>query len=88
MVLLEAWHCKKPVLVNGQCEVLKGQCIRSNAGLWYENYEEFRECLDLLLADEHLRDQLGNRGRKFVDMNYSWENIENKYLNLIKMIQK
>lgn len=88
MVLLEAWHCKKPVLVNGQCEVLKGQCIRSNAGLWYENYEEFRECLDLLLADEHLRDQLGNRGRKFVDENYSWENIEKKYLDLIERVTK
>lgn len=86
IVLLEAWLCKKPVLVNGQCEVLKGQCIRSNAGLWYENYEEFRECLDLLLADEHLRDQLGNRGRKFVDMNYSWENIEKKYLDLMEKV--
>lgn len=86
MVLLEAWHCKKPVLVNGQCEVLKGQCIRSNAGLWYENYEEFRECLDLLLADEHLRDQLGDKGRKFVDMNYSWETIEKKYLDLIERV--
>lgn len=87
MVLLEAWHCKKPVLVNGQCEVLKGQCIRSNAGLWYENYEEFSECLNLLLANEQLRDQLGNKGRKFVDMHYSWENIERKYLNLIERVE-
>lgn len=84
IVLLEAWLCKKPVLVNGQCEVLKGQCIRSNGGLWYENYEEFKECLDLLLADENLRDQLGNKGRKFVDMHYSWETIEKKYLDLIE----
>lgn len=88
MVLLEAWHCKKPVLVNGQCEVLKGQCVRSNGGLWYENYEEFRECLDLLLADENLRDQLGNKGRKFVDMHYSWETIERKYLELIERVGK
>ncbi|WP_367343460.1 glycosyltransferase family 4 protein [Methanomethylovorans sp.] len=87
MVLLEAWHCKKPVLVNGQCEVLKGQCIRSNAGLWYENYEEFSACLDLLLADAHLRDRLGNGGRKFVDMNYNWEIIEKKYLDLIERIE-
>ncbi|WP_321418856.1 glycosyltransferase [uncultured Methanomethylovorans sp.] len=86
IVLLEAWLCKKPVLVNGQCEVLKGQCIRSNAGLWYENYEEFSECLNLLLADEHLRDQLGNEGRKFVDKHYSWETIERKYLDLIERV--
>ncbi|MBC7086655.1 MAG: glycosyltransferase family 4 protein [Methanomethylovorans sp.] len=86
MVLLEAWHCKKPVLVNGQCEVLKGQCRRSNAGLWYENYEEFSACLNLLLTDGHLRELLGNNGRKFVDMYYSWEIIEKKYLNLIERL--
>lgn len=86
MVLLEAWHCKKPVLVNGQCDVLKGQCIRSNAGLWYENYEEFSACLNILLADEHLRDQLGDKGRKFVDMHYSWDTIEKKYLDLIERV--
>lgn len=88
MVLLEAWHCKKPVLVNGQCDVLKGQCIRSNAGLWYENYEEFSACLNLLLADEQLRDKLGNKGRQFVDLHYSWENIEKKYLDLIERVVK
>jgi len=86
MVLLEAWYCWKPVLVNGQCDVLKGQCIRSNAGLWYENYDEFSACLNLLLADEHLRDQLGDKGRQFVDMHYSWETIEKKYLNLIERV--
>jgi glycosyltransferase involved in cell wall biosynthesis len=84
MVLLEAWCCQKPVLVNGQCEVLKGQCIRSNAGLWYENYEEFSECLNLLLANEQLRVQLGYNGRGFMDLNYSWEKIEMKYLGLIE----
>lgn len=88
MVLLEAWYCKKPVLVNGQCGVLKGQCIRSNAGLWYENYEEFSACLNFLLADTQLRDQLGNQGRQFVDMHYSWETIEKKYLALIERIEK
>lgn len=88
IVLLEAWHCQKPVLVNGECDVLKGQCIRSNAGLWYENYEEFSECLNLLLADQHLRDQLGDKGRKFVDMHYSWDTIEKKYLDLIERVGK
>ena len=36
MVALEAWALGKPVLANGRCDVLKGQCIRSNAGLYYE----------------------------------------------------
>ena len=41
MVALEAWALGRPVLANGRCDVLKGQCIRSNAGLYYESYEEF-----------------------------------------------
>ena len=36
MVALEAWALGKPVLANGRCEVLRGQCIRSQAGLYYE----------------------------------------------------
>lgn len=83
MVLLEAWKCEKSVLVNGQCDVLKGQCIRSNAGLWYENYEEFEECLNLLLGNDSLRLRLGKNGRQFVDKYYNWEVIEQKYLDLI-----
>jgi glycosyltransferase involved in cell wall biosynthesis len=45
MVALEAWALGRPVLANGACDVLKGQCIRSNAGLYYESYQEFAETL-------------------------------------------
>ena len=45
MVALEAWALGRPVLANGRCDVLKGQCIRSNAGLYYESFEEFAETL-------------------------------------------
>lgn len=87
MVILEAWYCKKPVLVNGICEVLKGQCIRSNAGLWYENFEEFTACLNLLLSNKNLRIKMGKNGSKFVQHNYRWDIIENKYLNLLNNLQ-
>ena len=45
MVALEAWAVGKPVLANGKCEVLRGQCIRSKAGLYYETQAEFIETL-------------------------------------------
>lgn len=83
MVLLEAWTCRRPVLVNGNCAVLKGQCIRSNAGLWYENYEEFRECLGLLLRDEILGNKMGKMGRGYVINQYSWGAIEGKYREML-----
>lgn len=81
IVLLEAWSIGKPVLVNGQCEVLLGQCRRSHGGLWYRNQEEFQVTLEKM--DERVRYQLGLQGKRFVKLNYTWSNIENEYLNLI-----
>lgn len=83
IVLFEAWYCKRPVLVNGNCDVLKGQCIRSNGGLWYSNYEEFTECLEILLKNRNIRKTLGENGKRFVDENYCWEIVEEKYLRFI-----
>jgi glycosyltransferase involved in cell wall biosynthesis len=86
MVTLEAWAMGKPVLANARCEVLKGQCLRSNAGLFYESYGEFREALSLLLGSPELRRALGANGRKYYEANYSWERIEDKYLKLIRRL--
>jgi glycosyltransferase involved in cell wall biosynthesis len=49
MVALEAWGLGTPVLANGRCDVLKGQCLRSNGGLFYEGYPEFSEALGALI---------------------------------------
>jgi glycosyltransferase involved in cell wall biosynthesis len=87
MVLLESWLCNTPVLVNGLCDVLKGQCIRSNAGLYYENYDEFEVCLDFLLKNDGLRHAMGKNGIKFVLENYSWESIEKKYISILQKVE-
>ena len=83
MVTLEAWWAQRPVLVNGKCEVLRGQTRRANAGLYYTSYEEFREALALLESDAVLRSHLGKNGRKYFDSHYTWDIVESKYLSLI-----
>ena len=55
MVALEAWALGKPVLANGRCDVLRGQCVRSNGGLYYETFEEFAEALYALEAHRPAR---------------------------------
>jgi len=85
---VEALSLGTPVLVNGRCAVLKGHCLRSNAGLYYTCYEEFAACLDLLLSDEILRRKLGQNGIRYVGTNYNWEAIEKKYLNLLDKVFK
>jgi len=86
MVCLEAWALGKPVLVNGRTPVLKGQCQRSQAGLWYENYDEFKATFSLLLDRPDLRAAMGRHGRDYFQNNYSWEVIEQKYLYLLTAI--
>ncbi|MFQ6039154.1 MAG: glycosyltransferase family 4 protein [Candidatus Aminicenantales bacterium] len=88
MVTLEAWALGKPVLANGRCDVLRGQCLRSQAGLFYENYQEFQEALKLLLSDPKLRGQMGKNGREFFQKHYTWEVIENKYLALVDRLNR
>lgn len=80
MVLLEAWTVCKPVLVNGRCEVLVGQCRRSQGGLWYTSKDEFQVVIETM--NKLVKSQLGLQGKKFVDTNYVWTQIENSYLKL------
>jgi glycosyltransferase involved in cell wall biosynthesis len=88
MVALEAWALGKPVLANGRCDVLKGQCIRSNAGLYYESYEEFVEALYSLESKGPLHDRLGRNGREFFRRNYAWPVIERKYLDMFERLER
>jgi glycosyltransferase involved in cell wall biosynthesis len=80
MVALEAWALGRPVLANGRCDVLKGQCLRSNAGLFYESYAEFAETLYSISSGPGLKDALGRNGRAYFTKHYAWPVIERKYL--------
>jgi glycosyltransferase involved in cell wall biosynthesis len=83
MVALEAWALGRPVLANAHCDVLLGQCLRSNAGLFYRNAEEFAGALDTLLDDAGLANRLGANGRKYYADHYRWDVIESKYLEML-----
>ncbi|HSC28923.1 MAG TPA: glycosyltransferase [Vicinamibacterales bacterium] len=88
MVALEAWALGRPVLANGRCDVLKGQCIRSNAGLYYERYEEFVETLYALESNGPLHATLGQNGRDFFRRHYAWQVIERKYLEMFRALER
>ena len=88
MVALEAWAMGKPVLANGRCDVLKGQCIRSSAGLYYENYAEFAEALYALESNGPLHARLGRNGRAYFGAHYTWPVIERKYLEMFDRLKQ
>jgi len=86
LVLLEAWYCQTAVLVNGNCDVLREQCRKSRGGLWYNNYEEFKACLEFLLTHNNIRKQMAKYGKKYLVDNYSWELITRKLINIVKLM--
>ena len=86
MVALEAWALGRPVLANGRCDVLKGQCLRSNAGLFYDSYEEFAETLYALESNGPLHARLGMNGRDYFANHYAWPVIEHKYLDMFQRL--
>src|SRR5581483_700142 len=88
MVALEAWALGKPVLANARCDVLKGQCIRSNAGLYYESFAEFFEALSAMERHKWLSASLGRNGRQFFREHYDWNVIERKYLQMFDRLTK
>lgn len=88
MVALEAWALGKPVLVNGACDVLRGQAMRSNGGLWYDSFEEFAESLYCLEASGPIGAILGRQGREFFNRHYAWPIIERKYLDMFDRLKR
>jgi hypothetical protein len=88
MVALEAWALGRPVLANGRCDVLKGQCIRSGAGLYYESYPEFAETLYSLESNGPLHARLGRNGAEYFARHYAWPVIERKYLDMLQRLER
>jgi glycosyltransferase involved in cell wall biosynthesis len=88
MVTLESWGLGRPVVANGRCDVLKGQCLRSNAGLCYEDYQEFLGTIRAIEASRKFGRALGANGRRFFRENYQWPVIEQKYLKMFDRLQQ
>ena len=88
MVAIEAWALGKPVLANARCDVLQGQCLRSNAGLFYADYREFAETLHILTTNRSLALALGENGRTYFRDNYAWPVIDAKYDAILQQLRE
>jgi glycosyltransferase involved in cell wall biosynthesis len=78
IVLLEAWNRATPALINGRCDVLRGQALRSDGALYYRDYDEFARALDYLLRHPDVARQLGRNGLAYVDREYRWPHVTAK----------
>jgi glycosyltransferase involved in cell wall biosynthesis len=88
LVVLESMGLGVPVLVNGHCDVARGHCQRSNGGLYYYSYEEFAAALTLLLSHPELCAQLGRQGQTYVQQNYAWEVMEDRFVDWVTWVAR
>jgi len=88
LLALEAFAMGTPVLANARSEVLVDHCLRSNAGLFYADRDEFVECLTLLAMDARLRALMGHNGRAYIREQYRWELIMSKYERMLAAVRR
>lgn len=79
--VLEAMALHTPVIVNGECEVLKGHCHKSNGGLYYTGYCEFEGILDWMKDHPGAWKKIGENARKYIDKYYQWNVIVDRVYN-------
>lgn len=84
--VLEAMSLSVPVIVNGVCEVLKGHCIKSNGGLYYNNYFEFEGAVDYMLSHDKEYATMKKNALSYIDRYYKWENIMHSFREIIDSI--
>ncbi len=84
IAILEAMAIEVPVIVNGNCEVLKGHCTRSNAGLYYRSYHEFEGCVNYILEHPDARDEMGKNGGKYIKEKYQWDDIVKRFAAIVE----
>jgi len=84
LVLLEAMACGTPVIgtnVGGIPYIIKN-CVNGFL-VEQKNPKQLAEKIVTLLKDEGSRRKIGKAGRKFVEENFSWETIAEKYIEII-----
>ncbi len=79
IVIMESWITGVPVLVSEKCDVTTNFARKSNGGLYFSNYREFKECILLYLNNKEVALAMGKLGQRFVKTNFDWNVIVDKY---------
>jgi glycosyltransferase involved in cell wall biosynthesis len=83
IVMMEAWLLGTATLVHAKCAVTRDHCLASSGGLFFGDFYEFAEAVDLLVDDAALRRGLGERGRGYVLERFTWKRVTANYLDLL-----
>ena len=84
LTVVEALTAGVPVVVNAMCGATREHCERSGAGLWFGDFAEFEAALELLTTDDALHEVMRANGRRYVDANYRWPVILDRYTTFLQ----
>lgn len=84
IAVLEAMALGTPVIVNGECGVLRGHCERSGGGMWYQDYNEWVKALNWCKSCNNI--QLRNTMNSYIKANYNWIAIIDRWKLIINSI--
>lgn len=79
LVVMEAWSAGVPVAVNADCLPTLEHCRASQGGMWFRGYAGLEVVLERLESDPELRRRLGQAGRRYVESNFSWPVLLDRY---------
>lgn len=82
--VLEAMAMGTPIVANGKCDVLRGHCIRSRAGVSYMDYSEFEKGIRDMLSCN--RDEIERCAKKYIKDNYQWNGVIEQWIGLLSKI--
>lgn len=83
LVVLESMAVGRPVIVAEECEVLRGHCERSGAGLSFTDYESFEISVELMRNEKKQYEAMCHAAKKYVNNYYQWSRIIDLYREII-----
>ena len=86
IVIMESWLNNTPVLVHNKCAVTKESCLKSNGGLYFDDFLEFEECVKFFLNNPDIGKKLGGNGKNYVLENYGWNKIIELYSDFFNSV--
>ena len=82
IVMMESWVCGRPCLVHSGCGVTREHIERSGGGLYFESYSEFASAVDYFAENPEMCKRMGQAGKEFVNENFEWSVVIDRYLNV------
>ena len=79
IVLMEAWLCGTPVLVNHGCKVTREFAFQGRGGLTYRDYVDFEVTLEYLEKRPDVRRNLALEGADFVRRSFAWQPLVQRF---------